>query len=79
MNRRYAPKNVDSVYLKIAIVEPILLACIYGSSFSEIKLTFQTVLPTLELDLREYIFYLIDNSFISYDGSKKTFDIKLTD
>ena len=71
------PKISDSVYLKVSIVEPILVACIYGSTFNEIKLTLQRVLSTSEINLREYIFYLIDNSFISYQGSKKTYSTEV--
>lgn len=68
--------NTIPVYLKIAIIEPILLACINGSSFSEIYLSVQRVIPTSELILREYIFYLLNSSFISYNGIEKIYFIE---
>lgn len=76
MSRHCSPQNFDSVYLKVAIIEPILLACMNESSFSEIHLTCKRVVPMPDLVLREYIYYLIDNSFISYNGSKKTYCIE---
>ncbi len=76
VNPYCSPEDNDPLYLKVSIIEPILLACIYGSSFSEIKSSLQKMIPTSELDLREYIFYLIDNSFISYDGSKQIYSIE---
>ena len=68
--------NTNPVYLKIAITEPVLLACINGSSFSEIYLSLQWVIPTSELILREYIFYLLNSSFISYNGIEKMYFIE---
>ncbi len=68
--------NTNPVYLKVAITEPVLLACIYGSSFSEIYLSVQRVIPTSELVLREYIFYLLNSSFISYNGIEKIYSIE---
>ena len=68
--------NTNPIYLKVAITEPILLACIHGSSFSEIYLSVQRVIPTSELVLREYIFYLVNSSFISYNGIEKIYFIE---
>ncbi len=68
--------NTNPVYLKVAITEPILLACIHGSSFSEICLSVQRMIPTSELVLREYVFYLLNSSFISYHGNKKMYLIE---
>jgi hypothetical protein len=70
--------NNNPVYLKIAITEPVLLAGINGSSFSEIYLSVQRVIPTSELILREYIFYLLNSSFISYNGIEKIYFIEPT-
>ena len=70
--------NPDPVYLKVVIIEPILLACIHGSSFSEVYLSVQRVIPTSELVLREYIFYLLNSSFISYNGIEKKYFIELS-
>lgn len=76
MSRECINENANPVYLKTAITEPILLACINGSSFSEIYLSLQRVIPTSELVLRKYIFYLANNSFISYNGIRKIYLIE---
>jgi len=68
--------NNNPDYLKVAITEPVLLACIDGSSFSEIQLSVQRVIPTPELVLRECLFYLLNSSFISYRGIKKKYFIE---
>jgi hypothetical protein len=69
--------NPDPVYLKVAITEPILLACIHGSSFSEIDRSVQrAVVLTSELVLREYVYYLLNSSFISYNGIEKKYFIE---
>lgn len=70
--------NTNPVYPKVAIPEPVLLACIHGSSFSEIYLSLQRVIPTSDLILREYIFYLLNSSFISYNGIEKKYFIDPT-
>ena len=71
--------NTNPVYLKSSLfTEPVLLACINGSSFSEIYLSLQRVIPTSELILREYIFYLLNSSFISYNGIEKKYFIDPT-
>ena len=67
MNEECINKNSDPIYLKASITEQILLACIDQSSFSEIHLKIQRIIPTSELVLREYLFYLVNNSFISYN------------
>jgi hypothetical protein len=71
MNHEYANNSTNPVYLKVVIIEPILQACINGSSFTEVYLSVQRVIPSSELVLREYMFYLLNSSFISYNGIKK--------
>jgi hypothetical protein len=68
--------NPDPVYLKVVIIEPILLTCIDGSSFSEIDRCLQRVVLTSELVLREHIYYLLNSSFISYNGIEKKYFIE---
>ena len=70
--------NNNPVYLKIAITEPVLLVCINGSSFSDIYLSVQRVIPTSEWVLREYMFYLLNGSFISYNRIEKTSFLEVT-
>ncbi len=77
MNREVSNNNnTNVIYLKVSITEPILLACIHGSSFSEIYLSVQRVISIPELVLREYIFYLVNSSFISYNGIEKIYFIE---
>jgi len=68
--------KTNPVYLKVVIIEPILLACIHGSSFSEIDRCVQRVIPSSDLVLREYTFYLLNSSFISYNGIEKKYFIE---
>ena len=75
LNRNNSQQD-DAIYLKVAEVEPILESCIYGSTFSEIHSIVQKIIPISESALRKYIFYLINNSFISYNGGKKLFVIE---
>lgn len=77
MNEECINKNIDPVYLKASITEQILLACLDQSSFSEIHLKMQKVISSSESVLREYIFYLLNNSFISYNGIRKEYLIEV--
>jgi hypothetical protein len=76
MNHEYTNNSTNPVYLKVVIIEPILQACIDGSSFIEVYLSVQRVIPSSELVLREYMFYLLNSSFISYNGIKKKYIIE---
>lgn len=62
--------NENARYLKISIVEPILISCINDVSFSDIHL--ELVELAFETILKEYLFYLVDGSFIRYNGEKKS-------
>lgn len=64
-------KDNDTIYLKVSIVEPILVSCINDVSFSEIYLKLQKI--TSGRILKEYLFHLIDGLFIVYNGKKRTF------
>jgi len=48
----FTNKDANSVYLKVAITEPILLACIDGASLSEIHQSVQKTIPTTERVIR---------------------------
>ncbi len=54
-----------------------IAACMAGLPLSEIDSRVQTVIPTSELGVRKYIFYLVNNSFILYDGIKEIYFIDL--
>ena len=76
MNTRgYLKNNMNPIYLSAPIIEAILLSCINDSSFYKINLNVQRVTPTSKSTLRKYIFDLINNAFISYNGGKKKYII----
>jgi hypothetical protein len=68
--------KTDSIYLKVSIVEAILVSCIDYASFSDIHSYLQRVFPNIsESGAKEYLFYLINDAFISYNGSNKIYSI----
>ena len=70
-------ENANPIYLNTVITELILLACIKGSSFSEIELCIPRVISTSGIILREYIYHLVNNSFISYNRVRKKYLIDI--
>ena len=73
MNRERSKEDINPICLKVAITESILLACIKGSSFSEIELHIPRVIPTSKAVLREYLYHLVNNSLISYNRVRKAY------
>ena len=71
MNIEPSNKKESCIYLKVSIVEPILLSCINGVSFSDIQRNLQRV--ATERVLKEYLFHLVDGLFITYNGKKKVY------
>lgn len=71
MNTEYSNNKESCIYLKVSIVEPILLSCINGMTFPDIQLNLQRV--TTEMVLKEYLFHLVDSMFITYNGKKKVY------
>jgi hypothetical protein len=76
LNQENIRKKKDPTYLKASITESILLSSLNGSLFSEIDVRLQAVMPSSELILREYLQYLVNNSFISYHRIKKVYMIE---
>ena len=76
MNREHINEDINPICLKVAITESILLACIKGSSFSEIELHIPRAIPTSKAILREYLYHLVNNSLISYNRVKKVYIIE---
>ncbi len=76
MNRERINEDINPIYLKVAITESILLSCIKGSSFSEIESHIPRVISTSKIVLREYIYHLVNNSYISYNRVKKIYLIE---
>jgi hypothetical protein len=66
-------KEEGSIYLKISIVEPILVSCIDGVSFPDMILKLQEI--SSKTILKEYLFHLVTGLFIKYNGKKKIFQI----
>ena len=76
VNRTFTNKNVNSVYLRVAITEPILIACIDGAPFSEIYLGTQKTIPTTTRRVvRNYLFHMINSLLVSYKGVMKLYFI----
>jgi len=68
--------KTDSIYLKVSIIEPILVSCIDYASFSDIYSYLQRVFPNItEHEAKKHLFYLISGAFISYNGSNKIYSI----
>jgi hypothetical protein len=76
MNPKSTFEQINSIHLAVPITEAILLSCLNGSSFSEIDLSVQKVVPTSKLILRKYIFHLVEKSFITYRGHKRKYVIE---
>lgn len=75
VDRAFTNKNANSVYLRVAITEPILLACIDGASLPEICLSVQRISPTSERIIKNYLFHLINSVLVSYKGIMKLYFI----
>ena len=76
MNRERGKEDINPICLKVATTESILLACIKGSSFSEIELHIPRVIPISKAILREYLYHLVNNSLISYNRVRKVYLIE---
>jgi hypothetical protein len=61
------------VCLRVSIAEPILLCCINEASFSEIYLNTQNIIPISKMTLKTYIFHLVNNGFVSYNGMRSAY------
>ncbi len=75
VNRAFANKNANSVYLRVAVTEPILLSCVDGAPLYEIRLCVQKTIPTSERVIRNYLFHLINSFLVSYKGIMKLYFI----
>ena len=76
MDTKRINEGINPICLKVAITESILLNCIKGSSFSEIELHIPRVISTSKAVLKEYMYHLVNNSFISYNRVKKVYLIE---
>ena len=72
-------KKVDSPKLQSIIVEPILLCCIYGTSFNELFQAIQRISLSPYRTLKEYLFHLINYELILYKGQRKMYMIEEAD
>lgn len=76
MERDYNISKMNSIYLRVSIVEPILISCMDKASFTDIHGYVQRALPnTTESETKEHLFYLINGFFIKYAGNSKTYSI----
>jgi len=63
------------IYLKISLVEPILLKCTEESTFFTIFESIQKTEFTNEYNLKKYLFHLVNANFVKYIGKRKTYII----
>lgn len=73
MKRKFDGTKLKSVLLKTAIVESILLSCMKESSFSDIHAYLQRAILTTETVSKEYLYHLINGSFVIYNGKRKRY------
>lgn len=73
MDRVFTNKKADSIYLKVSITEPILLACIDGASLPEIHIRVYKTVAITERIIRNYLFHLINSLLVSYKGVMKMY------
>ncbi len=71
MNTEFCNNKEQSIYLKVSIVEPILMSCIDGALFSDLSLNLQRAVT--EKRLKEYLLHLINGLFITYHGKKRIY------
>ncbi len=73
MNKEFCNHKENSIYLKVSIVEPILVSCIEDASLSHLIIRLREVAS--KSVLKEYLFHLVTGLFIGYDGKNKIFRI----
>lgn len=71
MNTEFCNNKEESIYLKVSIVEPILMSCIDGALFSDLSLNLQRAVT--EKSLKGYLFHLVNGLFITYYGKKRIY------
>ena len=71
MNTEFCNNKEESIYLKVSIVEPILMSCIDGALFSDLSLYVQRAV--IEKSLKEYLLHLVNGLFITYNGKKRIY------
>jgi hypothetical protein len=65
-----------SPVLQAVIIEPILISCINKASFYVLALAIQKMIPISIIEIKKYLFYLVDYGLVSYNGLQQVFTIE---
>lgn len=65
--------NTKSPKLKAVVLEPVLLSCINGITVRDLFFEMQRTLSLPYETLKKYLFVLINNELITYDGQKQLY------
>jgi hypothetical protein len=65
-----------SPVLQAVIIEPILISCINKVSFYVLALAIQKIMPISIIEIKKYLFYLVDYGLVSYNGLHQVFTIE---
>ena len=65
-----------SPVLQAVIIEPILISCINKVSFYVLALAIQKMMPISIIEIKKYLFYLVDYGLVSYNGLQQVFTIE---
>ena len=76
LNSKHYGKAVRTPALKAAIVEPILVCCIYGISINDLEREMQKTTPLSTNSLKKYLLYLVDYQIVSHNGQRYVYAIE---
>jgi predicted transcriptional regulator len=65
--------NENTLVMQAAIFQPILIACMTDMTFSDLSSAICRTLPISKVLIKKYLFYLIENELISYNGKKRVY------
>ena len=65
--------NDNTLVLHAAIFQPILIACMTDMTFASLSSTICRTLPNSKVLIKKYLFYLIENELISYNGKNRVY------
>lgn len=65
--------NDNTLVMQAAIFQPILIACMTYMTFSGPSSTVCRTLPISKVLIKKYLFYLIENELIYYNGKNRAY------
>ena len=63
--------------MQAANFQPILIACMTDMTFSDLNSTIRRTLPIPKVLIKKYLFYLIENELIYYNGKINAYTINV--